>query len=129
VRLRAVSPIAAAALLLRGSPTPAQQPTPPSESSARHAPRVGLRLQERSGAAVTRVGVGLQCEVRRDVFATVRTDVGAAGHALTLDPRAYYTGVGIALGALTALGPLELSASGRSGAARPRLELSLGLPF
>lgn len=90
---------------------------------------VGLRLQERSGDAVSRVGVGLQWEARSSIFATVRTDVGYAGHGLTFDRDKYETGVGVALGALTPVGPLELSASGRRGGGRPRLELSFGYPF
>jgi NTE family protein len=89
----------------------------------------GLRLQQRVGTAVSRAGVGLQWEMRRDIFATVRTDVGYAGGALTLDRAVYESGVGVALGMLTALGPLELSASRRTSGGRARGELSIGYPF
>ena len=89
----------------------------------------GLRLQARTGAAVSRFGVGIQWAVRPDVYATVRTDAGYAGHVLTLDRDQYSTGAAVSLGVLTPLGPLEMSASGRRGGGRPRLELSLGYPF
>jgi hypothetical protein len=90
---------------------------------------VGLRAQGRSGVAVSRLGAGLQWAMRRDVFATVRADIGQAGPALTFERDAYDAGVGVAFGAITPVGPIELAVSGRRVSARPRLEVSLGYPF
>jgi hypothetical protein len=89
---------------------------------------VGFRPQERSGAAVARLGVGAQWEARRNLFVTVRSDAGYAASRLSLD-RAYDSGIALALGTLTALGPVEISVSGRPGEEGPRLEASLGYPF
>jgi NTE family protein len=90
---------------------------------------IGLRAQERSGIAVSALGAALQTEVQHDVFATLRADVGQAGRTLTLDRDAYVAGVGLALGARTPLGPVELAVSRRVRSGRPRVELSLGYPF
>jgi NTE family protein len=94
-----------------------------------HIAFAGLRPQERSGAAVTRLGAAIQWEAQRRVFATVRADVGRAGARLSTDPDDYTLGVGMALGALTPVGPVEVSGSVRPRGGRPRLELSLGYPF
>jgi NTE family protein len=102
---------------------------PPALFPETYVASIGLPAQERSGIAVSRLGAALQWAVRRDVFATVRTDVGQAGRTLTLDRDAYDAGVGLALGTITALGPIEISVSGRPRSGRPRLELSLGYPF
>jgi NTE family protein len=90
---------------------------------------VGLRPQQRVGPSVSRAGVGIQWEMSDNVFAILRTDVGYAGRALTLDPDRYETGVGVALGTLTALGPFELCVSKRTNGGRARAELSLGYVF
>jgi outer membrane protein assembly factor BamA len=89
----------------------------------------GLRPQERVGAAVSRLGVALQWEASQNVFATLRADAGYVGRTLTLNADAYTLGVGFALGALTPVGPVELSGGVRPRGGRPRLELSLGYPF
>jgi outer membrane translocation and assembly module TamA len=94
-----------------------------------HVAFAGLRPQERSGAAVTRLGAAVQWEAQRRVFATFRADVGRAGARLTSDPDEYTLGVGMAIGALTPVGPVEVSGSVRPRGGRPRLELSLGYPF
>ncbi|HSJ62958.1 MAG TPA: patatin-like phospholipase family protein [Gemmatimonadaceae bacterium] len=96
------------------------------ETQVSHA---GLRARARSGAAVVRLGGALQWEVRRDIFATVRGDIGQAGPALTLDRAAYDGGVALALGASTPVGPLEIAVSGQPGGGAPRLEASLGYVF
>jgi hypothetical protein len=89
----------------------------------------GLRPQQLAGAAVTRLGGALQWEAHRHVFATLRADLGYAGRALRFDRAVYETGVGISLGALTPVGPLELSAGTLIRKTRLRVELSLGHPF
>jgi NTE family protein len=94
-----------------------------------HIAFAGLRPQERSGAAVTRLGATVQWEVQRRVFATFRADVGRAGASLTSDPDQYTLGVGMAVGALTPVGPIEVSGSVRPRGGKPRVELSLGYPF
>ena len=94
-----------------------------------HIAFAGLRPQERSGAAVTRLGAAVQWEAQRRVFATFRAEVGRVGARLTSDADAYTLGVGMAIGAQTPVGPVEVSGSVRPRGGRPRLELSLGYPF
>jgi len=74
------------------------------------------------------VGAGLQWEVRRNIFITGRADVGYAGGKLTMDADVYDVGYGLAIGALTPLGPMELTAS-RTPQGDGRLEASIGRPF
>jgi len=102
---------------------------PPPLFPETYVPGIGLRPQERSGVAVSTLGAALQSEVRHDVFATLRADVGQAGPKLTLDRDAFDAGVGVALGVRTSLGPLELTVSRRARSGRPHVELSLGYPF
>lgn len=90
---------------------------------------VGLRPQERAGTAVTRVGAGVQWEVKRRLFATLRTDAGHAGPDLTSDPDDYTVGIGLGLGALTPAGPLEVMVSKRPSGGRALLQFSLGWAF
>jgi NTE family protein len=94
-----------------------------------HIAFAGLRPQEQSGAAVTRLGAAIQWEAQRRVFATLRVDVGRAGPRLSADPDLYSVGVGAAVGSLTPVGPVEVSGSIRPNGGRPRLELSLGYAF
>jgi NTE family protein len=89
----------------------------------------GLRPQERAGSAVARFGAALQLEVRRDIFLTGIVDVGYAGRVLTLDQDVYETGAGLAIGALTPVGPIELSIGSLVKDAGLRAELSLGFHF
>jgi NTE family protein len=88
---------------------------------------VGLRPQERLGSSVVRLGSVLQWEIRHDVFTTLRNDVGYVGELLTLDRRRYASGVGVGLGALTVLGPVEATLSTTAGNAR--VEFVVGQTF
>jgi NTE family protein len=90
---------------------------------------VGLRAQQLVGTSVVRAGAGLQWAVRPSVFLVAQGDVGYAGDALTLARDRYAGGVGAAVGALTAAGPVTLSVSGTTWHARPRVELSVGRAF
>lgn len=95
----------------------------------RQVPLAGLAFQERSGAALARGSAALQWEVRRDVFATLRTDVGGVAEELgdvLSDPVA---GVAASIGARTPFGPVELTASTTSIGSGPRLEFTLGYAF
>ncbi len=90
---------------------------------------VGLRPVEQIGTSVVRGGVGLQWEVRRNIFATARTNTGYAGNVLTFDHRRYHTGFGLSLGSLSAFGPIELTASAQDRRGGTRVELNIGRMF
>jgi outer membrane translocation and assembly module TamA len=90
---------------------------------------IGLRSQQQTGAAVTVVGAALQWEARRDVFVTLRSDLGRTGARLTFDRDDYVGGVGASFGVVTPVGPLEVSAGKLLNSARPRIEVSLGRAF
>jgi NTE family protein len=94
-----------------------------------HIAFAGLRPEERSGAAVTQLGAAIQWEAQRRIFATLRADVGRAGPRLSADPDLYTFGLGAAVGALTPVGPVEMSGSIRPRGGRALLEISLGYPF
>jgi hypothetical protein len=78
---------------------------------------------------VSRFGVALQWEVRRQAFLTIRGEAAYAGSALTSDSRVYALGAGAGIGALTALGPVELMVSGGPYRRPARIEVSLGHTF
>ncbi len=90
---------------------------------------VGLRPTEEFGTSVVAAGLAAQLELRRGTFATLRTNTGYAGSPLTLDHRLYHTGAGLSLGALTAFGQIEVTASAQDRRGGTRLELNLGRMF
>lgn len=88
---------------------------------------VGLRPQEKLGSSVVRLASVLQWEMRRDVYATLRNDVGYVGDLLTLDRHRYASGVAAGLGALTVLGPVAATLSTTAGSTR--VEFLVGQTF
>ncbi|HET7228731.1 MAG TPA: patatin-like phospholipase family protein [Longimicrobium sp.] len=95
----------------------------------RQVPLAGLAFQARTGQALARGSAALQWELRRDVFATLRGDVGGVSEELgdvLGDP---VGGVALSLGARTPFGPLELTASTASPRRAPRMEFTLGYAF
>ena len=93
-----------------------------------HVAFAGLKPQERSGAAVTRLGGALQYEIQRRVFVLGRVDAGRVGPRLSSDPDDYALGGALSIGALTPVGPVEATGSARRGG-RALFELSLGYSF
>lgn len=89
----------------------------------------GLRPTEEFGNCVVRAGAAVQWEMRRDVFASLRTNVGYSGDALTVNARRYHRGIGLGLGSLTPFGQIEISATALSQRVGSRLELNLGRMF
>jgi NTE family protein len=90
---------------------------------------LGLRPTEEFGTSLVRVATALQWEFRREVFATFRTNVGYAGGPLTLDRRLYHKGIGLTLGTLTLVGPIEITASAQDRRGGTRVEFNLGRMF
>ena len=93
-----------------------------------HVSFAGLKPEARSGAAMTRLGAALQYASQRRVFVLGRVDTGRTGARLSSDPDLYALGAGVAIGALTPVGPVEATASARRGG-RALFELSLGYAF
>lgn len=89
----------------------------------------GLRPVEQLGASVVRGAAALQWEMRRDLFATLRTNTGYAGDVLTFDRTRYSTGGGLSVGSLTPFGQVEVTASAQDRRGGTRLELNLGRMF
>ncbi len=92
-------------------------------------PFYGLRPSEEFGTSVVRAGVDVQWEVRRQLFATMHSNIGYAGNVLTLDQQRYHTGFGLSVGSITPLGQVELTASGQNRRGGTRLELNIGRMF
>ena len=90
---------------------------------------LGLRPTEEFGTSLVRAATALQWEMRREVFATLRTNVGYAGGPLTLDRRLYHTGIGLTIGTLTLVGPIEITASAQDRRGGTRVEFNLGRMF
>lgn len=90
---------------------------------------VGLRPVEEFGTSVVRAGAAVQWELRKETFATFRTNAGYAGSPLTLDQTRYHTGFGLSLGSLTPFGQVEVTASAQDRRGGTRVELNLGRMF
>jgi len=88
----------------------------------------GLRPQERRGRSVQVLRLAVQRELREEIFLTVGGNIGNTFDEWTL-PRNYLFGWGLALGAATLLGPVEVTLHGRSLRRWPRLDLNVGFIF
>ena len=77
----------------------------------RQFPLVGYSVQELSGRNVQALGLGLQIEALRGVFATARAETGRAtgDWEWNLDPGSFSSGYSLSAGSLTFLGPVELT--------------------
>lgn len=75
----------------------------------------GLSPQERSGHAIQAATIGLQWELRPDVFLTAQANAGATADRWSADLRDYSDGWSLSLGTLTLAGPIEVSLAGRRG--------------
>lgn len=89
----------------------------------------GLRAQERAGKAAQMLRVAFQREVRSGTYATAGVNVGNAFPDWVIRPDEYIFGWGLALGASTLLGPVEITMHGRDFTNRPHFDLNLGLTF
>jgi hypothetical protein len=91
-------------------------------------PFAGLHMQERNDFAVAQLGGALQWEAVRNVFASLRVDVGNVAPTVGEAIDARVLGTGLSLGSRTIVGPVVLSVHGRSPAAA-LLELNIGHVF
>jgi NTE family protein len=89
----------------------------------------GLRGQERSGRTVQLLEIGGQYELANQTFVSVHGHVGNTAEAWKLPLDDYVRGYEVSIGALTFVGPVELSLSGADASDRPRLEFRLGYQF
>lgn len=89
----------------------------------------GLRPVEQLGTSVVRAGAAVQWEVRRESFATIRTNTGYAGNVLTIDGTRYHTGLALSLGTVSPLGQVEVTASAQDRRGGTRIELNIGRMF
>jgi OMP85 superfamily len=88
----------------------------------------GLHLQERNDFAVVVAGAALQWEAARNLFATVRADVGNVAPSIGDAISSRIVGAGVSLGSHTLVGPVTLSVHGRSPTTA-LLELNIGHLF
>ena len=92
-------------------------------------PFLGLNPQERLGRALQLLRAGVQWELRDQTFATFSANTGNAFDDWSWAPDDYLFGWGISLGALSFLGPVELTASGRDVTGWPDLAFTFGYRF
>lgn len=95
----------------------------------RHFPLAGLRVQERRGRHLQRLGLGLQWEVLPELYALARFDAAALPEEWRLDADDWFTGFGVGAGAHTRFGSVKLMLTGGEAADAARLELDVGFPF
>ena len=89
----------------------------------------GLRPQESSGGSVQMFRLAVQKEVTTGVFASGGVNAGNTFPEWEVRPEDYLVGWGASVGVSTPVGPVEVTAHGRSLGERPRLDLNLGLVF
>lgn len=89
----------------------------------------GLRGQERSGLALQAIQAGAQYEIADQVFASFAAHAGNTAEFWKLRFDDYLGGYELSLGALTFVGPVEVSLSGDDFGDRPRFEFRLGYQF
>ncbi|MEM6327452.1 MAG: patatin-like phospholipase family protein [Bacteroidota bacterium] len=92
-------------------------------------PLYGAELAELIGPVGQTAALGLQAEVRPNLFATITADVGRAGLELSSDPEDFRFGYGLSLGAATPLGPAEVLLSGEAFSGRPIVTFQFGHRF
>lgn len=88
--------------------------TPSAVLADAQRPFTGRRAQEEMDFAVAVAGASLQWEVARNVFVTLRGDVGGVGRSVDAAIAARTVGTGLSLGTRTLVGPVELHLHGRS---------------
>jgi len=89
----------------------------------------GLKLQERWGRSVQVFRLSLREEISTGIYATAGINAGNAFPTWEFSPGAYTVGWGVALGAGTPIGPVEVTLHGRSMAEWPMLDLNVGFVF
>ena len=89
----------------------------------------GLKGQARVGRAVQLLQVGAQFELANQLILAGRIHAGNTADRWRVPLDRYVGGYEIAVGAITAIGPIEIAASGRNAKSRPRLDIRLGRRF
>jgi hypothetical protein len=104
---------------------------PSSVWSTQFIPFLGLEPQSRVGTAIQVAQAGVQAELRENLFATVRGNVGNTFDAWPagVHRAQYIGGAGITIDMLLAPGPLSVTVASRGWRATPVVEISFGAAF
>lgn len=94
-------------------------------------PFLGFEPQSRVGTTIQVAQGGVQAELRDNLIATVRGNIGNAFDAWPagLHRSQYVAGAGVTLGAMLPPGPLSFTVASRSWHATPIVEISFGAVF
>jgi NTE family protein len=104
---------------------------PSSVWASQFVPFLGLDPQSRQGTVVQVAQLGVQAEVRDNMFVTVRGNVGNVFDGWPIPPgwSSYLRGAGLTIGTQLAPGPVSITFGSRSLHQRPVIEINFGATF